>query len=115
MKSAFEEVMDIRGKGMPEDGEVSITGADPVLSTRFKIGETCAATLAGVGTAVSDIWEIRTGRRQNVAIDARRAAAALRSTHYMQRPDADGQFAPVVNEGHERMIQITQPWPTKDG
>ena len=35
--------------------------------------------LGGVGTAVSDIWELKTGRRQAVAIDARRAAAALRS------------------------------------
>jgi len=37
------EVMAVRGKGMPEDGEVLITGADPVFSRKFKIGETCAA------------------------------------------------------------------------
>jgi len=64
---------------------------------------------------VSDIWQLKTGRRQNVAIDARRAAAALRSTNYMQRPGADGAFAPVENKNHEAMIKITQPWPTKDG
>ena len=79
MKSAFEEVMEIRGEGLPGDGEIDITGADPVFSTRFKIGETCAAVLAGVGVAVSDIWALKTGRRQNAAIDTRRAAAALRS------------------------------------
>ena len=39
----FEEVMAVRGKGMPADGEVLITGADPVFSTKVKIGETCAA------------------------------------------------------------------------
>ena len=115
MKSAFQEVMDVRGLGMPEEGEVSITGADPVLSSFFKIGETCAAVLAGVGTAATDIWELKTGRRQKTAIDVRRAAGALRSTRYMQRPDADGKFQLVVNENHEKMIQVTQPWPTKDG
>ena len=115
MKPAFEEVMDIPGEGLPENGEIDITGSDPVFSTRFKIGETCAAVLAGVGVAVSDIWALKTGRRQNTAIDARSAAATLRSARYMQRPGADGVFEPVVNENHEAMIKITQPWPTKDG
>ncbi len=115
MKAAFEEVKEIRGAGLPGDDEVEITGVDPVFSTRFKIGETCASVLAGVGVAVSDIWALKTGRRQNVAIDARHAAATLRSTRYMQIPGVDGAFTPVVNENHEAMIKITQPWPTKDG
>lgn len=115
MKTAFEEVMEIRGKGLPANGDFQITGADPVFSTRFKIGETCASVLAGIGVAVSDIWELRTGRRQSAEIDVRRAAATLRSTHYLQRPGADGAFAPVVNEHHQAMRAMTQPWPTKDG
>lgn len=115
MKSAFEEVMAARGRGMPEVGEVEITGADPVFSTRFKIGETCAAVLAGVGVAVNDIWESKTGRRQKARIDVRRAAAGLKSSVYMQRPGEAGVFENVVNPRHEAMIAITQPWPTKDG
>ena len=43
----------------------------------------------------------------------RRRACAARST--CSGPDADGAFKPVVNENHEAMIAITQPWPTKDG
>jgi hypothetical protein len=115
MRAAFEEVMEIRGEGLPGDGEVEITGADPVFATRFKIGETCASVLAGIGVAVSDIWALKTGRRQHAAIDVRRAAAALRSTRYMQRPGPDGAFADVVNPDHQAMLKITQPWPTKDG
>jgi len=115
MWSAFVEALEIRGEGLPSDSEVGITGADPVFSTGFKIGETCASVLAGVGVAVSDIWALKTGRRQNAAIDTRRAAAALRSTRYLQRPGVDGGFAAVVNENHEAMLKITQPWPTKDG
>ena len=107
--------MDVRGLGMPEDGEVEIGGADPVFSTKFKIGSTCAAVLAGVGTAVNDVWELKTGRRQKVAIDARRAAAALRGAEYIQRKGADGAFAIVENKRHEAMLAVTQPWPTKDG
>ena len=115
MASALDEVMAVRGPGLPEPAAPTVTGADPVFSTRYRIGETCAAVLAGVGTAVSDLWELKTGRRQEVAIDVRRAAAALRSTHYVERPGPDGAFRPVVNERHERMLKVTQPWPTKDG
>jgi len=115
MATAFEEVMAARGKGLPADGEVSIVGQDPVLSTRFRIGEVCAAVLGGVGVAVNDIWELRTGRRQKMAVDVRHAAAALKSSSYLQRPDANGIFRDVVNAEHEFMRSITQPWPTKDG
>ncbi len=115
MATAFEEVMSVRGCGMPAAGEAAIKGQDPVFSTRFRIGETCAAVVAGVGVAVSDLWELKTGRRQTAAVDVRHAAAALRSTAYMQRPDAGGSFRDVVSASHEAMRQITQPWPTKDG
>src|SRR5262245_61526951 len=103
------------GLERPETGAVTLTGTDPVFSTRFKIAETCAAVLGGVGLAVSDIWELKCGRAQNVSIDARHTAAALRSSVYLQRPSSDGGFKPVVNKHHAAMIAITQPWRTKDG
>jgi len=113
--SAFEEVMAARGKGMPQAGELEISGKDPVLSTRFRIGDTCAAVLGGVGVAVNDIWALKTGRRQRVNLDVRHAAAALKSSSYLQRPDAQGSFKDVVSADHEAMRAMTQPWPTKDG
>src|SRR5499427_8218268 len=116
---AFDEVMGVRRAfaelAPPAADEVSITGTDPVFSTRFKIGEACAAVLGGVGVAVCDIWQMKTGRRQRVSIDVRHASAGLRSSVYLQRPGADGVFRPVVNKNHEAMRAITQPWPTKDG
>jgi crotonobetainyl-CoA:carnitine CoA-transferase CaiB-like acyl-CoA transferase len=64
---------------------VEITGStDPLLPTPFRIGEASAAALAVVGLAVSDLWELRTGRRQQIAVDTRQATASLRSGHYMK-------------------------------
>src|ERR1700751_6079293 len=82
--------------GWPEEwaGAVEITGdTDPILPTPFRIGETSAAALAAVGLAVSELWALRTGHRQRVAIDTRQATASLRSGHYMKM---DG--APVSTE-----------------
>src|SRR5258706_1210780 len=68
---------------------VEITGgSDPILPTPFRIAETSAAALAAVGLAVSDIWALRTGRRQAITVDTRQATASLRSGHYMQMDGA---------------------------
>jgi crotonobetainyl-CoA:carnitine CoA-transferase CaiB-like acyl-CoA transferase len=81
---ALRTLMPYAGWPAARADSVTITGGgDPVLPTPFRIGETAAATLAAVGLAVSDIWELRTGRAQQVAIDTRRATASLRSGAYL--------------------------------
>ena len=81
-------------------------GADPVLPTPFRIGETSAAAVGAVGLAVSALWELRTGRRQGVSVDARHATASLRSSRYMR---LDGTRVPG-----ER-APVSGVYPTADG
>src|SRR4029450_7690502 len=66
-----------------------VGGVDPILPTPFGIGETSPAALAAVGLAISDLWALRTGRRQDVAVDTRQATASLRSGHYLKMDGAD--------------------------
>ena len=101
MNPGFEEVMSIRGRGMPEEGEVTIKGHDPVFSARFKIGEATANILAGVGIAVTDIHEMKTGRRQKVSIDVRHAAATCKSSKVLSQPAAGGGWQPVPVAVHD--------------
>ena len=116
MNPGFEEIMSIRGRGMPEASEVTITGHDPVFSARFKIGETTANILAGIGVAVTDIHEMKTGRRQKVAIDVRHAAATCRSSKYMSEPAEGGGWKVVpLSPFMQHSRTITQPWQCKDG
>ena len=86
---ALRTILPVAGWGDERAREVEITGdADPILPTSFRIGETSAAALAAVGLAVSDLWALRTGRRQQIAVDTRQATASLRSGHYMQMDGA---------------------------
>jgi crotonobetainyl-CoA:carnitine CoA-transferase CaiB-like acyl-CoA transferase len=90
MNDALRTILPIAGWSDERAREVEITGgADPVLPTPFRITETSTAALAAVGLAVSDLWELRTGRRQRIAIDARQATASLRSGHYLNMEGAD--------------------------
>jgi len=81
-------------------------GTDPILPTSFRVTDTSTAALGALGLAVSDLWESRTGRRQQVTVDARRATASLRSGKYMQ---LDG--AGVSTERNT----VMGTYPTKDG
>jgi crotonobetainyl-CoA:carnitine CoA-transferase CaiB-like acyl-CoA transferase len=64
-------------------------GSDPVLPTPFRIGKAAAATVAATGIAAAELWEERTGRRQQVSVDLRQAAASLRSGRYMRLGSGD--------------------------
>jgi crotonobetainyl-CoA:carnitine CoA-transferase CaiB-like acyl-CoA transferase len=116
MSKGFEEIMNVRGRGMPENGEVAIGGHDPVFSARFKIGEATANILAGIGVAVTDIHEMKTGRRQKISVDVRHAAATCNSSKYLSQPAAAGGWEPVpATPSMLHMRKITQPWRCKDG
>ena len=81
---ALSSILPIAGWSEDRTRAVEISGGyDPILPTPFRITETAAAALAAVGLAVSDLWQIRTGRGQSIAIDTRRATASLRSGHYL--------------------------------
>jgi len=133
--NAFAELMALRGLAPPATREVSITGADPFFATPHRIGETVAAVLAATGVAANDLWELRTGRRQTVAIDVAEAAASLHvgaytrgrvaqvhqsevhepGAHEPKGHESEGAFHPLpLSDAMTHMISITQPWPTAD-
>src|SRR6478672_286667 len=81
---ALRTILPVAGLSEDRARTVEITGgSDPVLPTPFRIGETAAAALAATGLAISDLWELRTGHKQQGAVDLRQAAASLRSGHYL--------------------------------
>jgi len=113
--SAFDKLMAIRGLSLPEKDEISITGSDPVLNTHFRLAATASAAIAGIGVAVNDLWELKTGRRQSIAIDAAAATAALKSKNYFQAKNTNGVFENVTDISHEANRGLTGIFQTKDG
>ena len=104
---ALKTLLPIAGWTGERAAAVSITGdADPILPTPFRIGETSAAALAAIGLAACDLWESRTGRGQEVAVDIRQATASLRSGRYMKMDEA-----PVSTERNP----VMGVYPAKDG
>ena len=104
---ALRTIFPIAGWGEERARAVEITGGtDPIFPTSFRIAETSAAALAATGLAVSDLWQLRTGLRQKVAVDRRQATASLRSGHYMKL-----NGAPVSTERNA----VMGVYPAKNG
>ena len=103
----LSNLLTVAGWSEQRANEAVITGgSDPLIPTPFRVGEASTAALAATGLAVADLWELRTGRRQEVAVDSQRAAASLRSGRYMQ---LDG--AGVSTERNT----VMGVYPAKDG
>lgn len=67
-------------------GNINIAGADPVVSSRHRLGGATACALAAQGAAVAAIWKERTGRGQDISVDVRRAAVpGLRTVYHLRQ------------------------------
>ena len=62
-----------------------------MFPTAFRLATAGAAAIAATGVAASELWALRTGRQQSVAVSLRDAAAALLSDRYLS---IDGREPP---------------------
>jgi len=97
-RAVFNELMSIAGWQEELDTNVKIVGNDPVLPTRFRVGEMAVGFHAACGAAIAKLWELQTGRKQKVEVNVRSAAASLRSSNYLVIPasvqgDSRGQLS----------------------
>jgi crotonobetainyl-CoA:carnitine CoA-transferase CaiB-like acyl-CoA transferase len=88
-----------------------ITGADPLLPTDFKIGTAASAAIGATALAAAELWRLRTGRSQSVAVDVRAAIAAFRSERYLRvngelPPEVRGTVFGFYRAGDGRWIQL---------
>src|SRR5438128_9617168 len=78
------DLLDEVGLDVPPTQEATIVGRDPILGNRFPVSEAAAVALAAGGVAASELWELKTGRRQKVRVDVRKAGVSLRATLVMR-------------------------------
>jgi crotonobetainyl-CoA:carnitine CoA-transferase CaiB-like acyl-CoA transferase len=113
---ALEKLWSLAGGDPAALERATLTGADPILPTDFKIGTAASAVIAAGALAASEIWRLRTGRSQSVAVDLRAAVAAFRSERYLRAdslPDLhrrDPLFG-FYQAGDGRWIQIHSNMP----
>src|ERR1700710_671752 len=63
---------------------VTLPGEEPQLPSSFRVAAAAQASIAGAGLAAANIWQLRSGQTQNVAVDMRHAVVECRSERYLR-------------------------------
>jgi crotonobetainyl-CoA:carnitine CoA-transferase CaiB-like acyl-CoA transferase len=70
---------------------VKLTGEEPQLPSSFRVAAAAQASVAATGLAAAEIWKLRSGESQQVAVDMRHAVVECRSERYLR---VDGKPPP---------------------
>jgi crotonobetainyl-CoA:carnitine CoA-transferase CaiB-like acyl-CoA transferase len=74
----------LAASGLPDStARLDLTGEEPALPSSFRVGAVAQASIAASGLAAAEIWRLRTGKSQRVAVDMRHAAAEFRSERHV--------------------------------
>jgi crotonobetainyl-CoA:carnitine CoA-transferase CaiB-like acyl-CoA transferase len=63
---------------------VTLTGAEPILPSSFRVGAAAQAPVAAAALAAADIWRLRSGERQDITVDMVHAVVECRSERYLR-------------------------------
>jgi crotonobetainyl-CoA:carnitine CoA-transferase CaiB-like acyl-CoA transferase len=58
-------------------GEITFTGADPIVPSVFRLGAAAGTALAAKSAAMASLWAMRTGEGQDIHLDIRKAPRRL--------------------------------------
>lgn len=85
---------------------IHLDGNDPGLPSVYRVGTLAASTIGAAGLAAAECFRLRTGCRQRVEVDVRRALVAFRSERYLR-----------VNDDLPRELRhpVTGFYATRDG
>ncbi|ANW00635.1 CoA transferase [Bradyrhizobium icense] len=72
-------------------GALTLTGDEPQLPSSFRVAAAAQVSVAATGLAAAEIWRMRSGEAQDVAVDLRHAVVECRSERYLR---VDGKPPP---------------------
>jgi crotonobetainyl-CoA:carnitine CoA-transferase CaiB-like acyl-CoA transferase len=87
-------------------GALTLTGDEPQLPSSFRVAAAAQVSVAATGLAAAEIWKMRSGEAQDVAVDMRHAVVECRSERYLR---VDGKPPPPAWDA------IAGVYKTRDG
>jgi len=95
---------------------VTLTGEEPQLPSSFRVAAAAQVSIAASGLAAAEIWKLRSGEAQNVAVDMRHATVECRSERYLRvddkpPPPAWDAIAGIYRTGDGRFVRLHTNFP----
>lgn len=88
-----------------------LTGDEPQLPSSFRVAAAAQVSVAATGLAAAEIWKLRSGQSQEIAVDMRHAVVECRSERYLRvdgkpPPPAWDAIAGVYKTGDARFVRL---------
>src|SRR5712664_2372584 len=95
---------------------VTLTGEEPQLPSSFRVAAAAQASIAAAGLAAAQVWKLRSGQSQDVAVDMRHAVVECRSERYLRvdgkpPPPAWDAIAGVYKTRDRRFVRLHTNFP----
>src|SRR3954462_5724712 len=90
---------------------LTLTGDEPQLPSSFRVAAAAQVSVAATGLAAADIWRMRSGEAQDVAVDIRHAVVECRSERYLRvdgkpPPPAWDAIAGIYKTRDRRLVRL---------
>src|ERR1700675_1461041 len=90
---------------------VTLTGEEPQLPSSFRAPAAAKASIAATGLAAAQVWKLRSGQSQDVAVDMRHAVVECRSERYLRvdgkpPPPAWDAIAGIYRTRDQRFVRL---------
>ncbi len=95
---------------------VTLSGEEPQLPSSFRVAAAAQASIAAAGLAAAQVWKLRSGQSQDVAVDMRHAVVECRSERYLRvegktPPPAWDAIAGVYKTRDGRFVRLHTNFP----
>lgn len=102
---------------LQSDVPLALNGSDPVMPSRFRIGEAAATALGASGLAANELWKLSGGTSQDISVDIKGAAASLISFVFQRQEEGeqpireDRALVDLYQAGDGRWIHLHGAFP----
>jgi crotonobetainyl-CoA:carnitine CoA-transferase CaiB-like acyl-CoA transferase len=86
-KEILADIWTVAGGDSAALDAVRLTGDEAQLPSSFRVAAAAQTSVAATGLAAAEIWKLRSGQTQEVAVDMRHAVAECRSERYLRVDD----------------------------
>src|SRR6266850_6396462 len=95
---------------------LTLTGDEPQLPSSFRVAAAAQVSVAATGLAAAEIWKMRSGEVQDVAVDMRHAVVECRSERYLRvdrkpPPPAWDAIAGIYKTRDARFVRLHTNFP----
>src|SRR6201985_2671831 len=93
-----------------------LTGEEAPLPSSFRVAAAAQTSIAAAGLAAAQVWKLRSGQSQDVAVDMRHAVVECRSERYLrvddtQPPPAWDVIAGIYKTRDRRFVRLHTNFP----